>query len=644
MVRIVEEGPSSGRAWNPYKIMPTPSTHDYLLLLFEPFGQIFGAIALSVLPAWSLANRLSLDPLTKLLIAVMGSYTLMYLLEFGAYLLSAPQWVPVSLLFIISIISAIYANRQWTKSLNREPFPWDGALTWVALAIWIMAIQSRIVVYGAVYWYGDWYEHYERSLFFLDQLPPDTRFLQGFWSLAARGPAFNASAALLMSLFGRDFWVYQTMATVLNTFPVLPMTLLIRDMAGITQRSALLWSALLFGIAPFAVQHETFTWTKFFTVGFILGGIHLYRLGATNNRPWLAGWSFGAFAAGILAHYMALVFALFFAVHFLYLALKKRWGWATVLYPTIACSALVATWFLYLIVTFGLHATLAANSTLGEEYVKRVAAATGTENLSWFRVFIGNMTNTILPYSWRHGMMGLGHAPRILQVDPRAGPQLTPSPTELNRKTEWLADLVNNQSSLLGNLGWAGGIGVLVVVLFWIRGGQKRESPPEPVMREPKPGWRFWLIFFILGIPLNILPSRAHSPLGLAHVNLQPFISLTAVLIFRRLKDLPTLAKVFLLALFLVESALTTEALIALQERTVPFVRHPDGTFSVERQPGLNLLYVSNYIYKVSQNAVFLSDRLGDLAVPSSLIMAVTAIFLLTLGLNLSAPTRKTDE
>lgn len=617
--------------------MPTDLAGNNLSLLAEPFWQIFGAITLSILPGWTLAARLKLDPLSKLLVAVIGSYTLMYLLEFGAYLLSTPQWLPLSLLFLCCMISAAL-ERKREKNSDPDPFPWDGALTWAALAIWIMAMQSQIVVYGAVYWYGDWYEHYERSLFFLNQRPPETRFLEGGWPLAARGPTFNTDAALLMGLFGNDFWVYQGVATVFNTFPVLPLALLIRDMARMKQVPALLWSALILAIAPFAVQHEIFPWTKFFSVGFILGGIHLYRLGATNNRPWLTGWSFGAFAAGILAHYMALAFALFFAVHFLYLALKKHWAWPAVVYPPIACSALLATWFFYLIATFGLHATLTANSTLGKEYVKRLAWP-GTEGLPWYKVFIGNMTNTLLPYSWRHEITGLGHAPRILQADPRAGPQFTPSLTELNRKTEWLADLVNNPSSLLGSLGWAGGLGLLMTVFLWIReqqkgpGRQKSESQSDPDTPRPQPGWRFWLIFFVLGIPLNVLPSPVYSPLGVAHINLQPFVCLAAVLVLRWLKEVPTTGKLMLLGLFLIESALTTGALIALQERLVPIVREPDGTLSVEGKLGLNPIYVSNYIYKLFKNVVFVSDRLGDLATPGSLVMAVAAILLIFFGL-----------
>ena len=606
-------------------MMPPVPVWNFIFFLIEPFVHIFGTLFLSVFPGWGLATRLKLDPLTKLLISVMGSYTLMYLLEFAAYLASAPQWLPLSLLLICSLASVLYARFQSQSS--QDKFPWEGILAWGGLAVWILGMQSQVTVYGAVSWFGDWYEHYERSIFFLDQSPPSTRFLSGLWSLPARGPLFNACAALLMSQFGRDFWVYQTIATVLNTFPVLPMALLIRDMAKTRQSSALLWSSILFGVAPFAVQQETFTWTKFFAVGFILGGIHLYRLALSEERPRLASSSFGVFAAGILAHYFTFIFALFPALHFISYVLRNRFSLRTVLYPAIGCSVLVATWFVYLFLTFGIEVTLRANSTLGD-YARHVKEPQG-KPLIWKEVFWGNIVTTTLPYSWRHGIEGLGNAPYVRQADPRAGPKFTPAIEELNRKAEWLSDLVNNPNTLLGALGWAGGLGLLMAAVLVIRRKQNEEElniRSHTDLPEQKPGWIFWFTFFALGIPLNIAAVPDYSAHGTAHLNLQPFLCLTCVLLLRWLKQLPVALKLLLSTIFLIESALTTGALMALEARPVPLILGPEGKFLVLEKLGLNPIYVNNYLLKLGQKVVFLSDRLGDLAGPFSLIAATVAL------------------
>jgi hypothetical protein len=84
---------------------------------------------------------------------------------------------------------------------------------------------------------------------------------------------------------------------------------------------------------------------------------------------------------------------------------------------------------------------------------------------------------------------------------------------------------------------------------------------------------------------------------------------------------------------FLIESGLTTAALVALQERPVPLILRADGKIETIAMLGLNDVYVNNYVLKLRENAVFLSDRLGDLTEPMSLIATFIAIGLLVLPL-----------
>ena len=602
------------------------STADYLILLVEPAWQMFGAIVLSILPAWGLSSYITSDPLTRLLVAVMGSYTLMYLLEFGAYLMSAPQWIPLSLLLLACLGSTVVPIRQEMERSDAAPFPWDGMVTWAGLALWILGMQSQIAVYGGQGWWGDWHEHYERTLFFLDQLPPGTTFLYGRWTLAARGPMFNAAAALLMSLFGREFWVYQTVTTALNTFPVVAFALLIREMSGIRQSVALLWSAVILGIAPFAVPLETQTVTKFLTLGFLLGAVHLYRLGLTREEPTLVGASLGAFAAGILAHYLALPFAVFFLVHLAYWLVRRPWAGRVVAWQAVASAGLLASWFGYLIITFGLTETLTANSTFGRE--------PGREPPPWGEIFVGNMFMTAVPYSWRHEVAGVGGVPRIEQIDGNLPREFRPSPGELNRTTEWFADLARNPLSFPGALGWAGGLGMVIVVWRAITRYRKGLRAAGACAsnrggRTPEPGWAFWLIFFLVGIPLNVSLTRDYQVGGVVHLNLQAFVCLVVVFLLRWLREEPPALQAFLLCVFLVESGLTTGALLALEGRRLPL--RLGGASDIEPFAKVNAdhVYVANYAHKLREHAVFISDRLGDLAQPFALIVMVMAVGLL---------------
>jgi hypothetical protein len=263
---------------------------------------------------------------------------------------------------------------------------------------------------------------------------------------------------------------------------VIAMALLLRDMGGISQRAALLCAAVLFGIAPFAVAQEMFTWTKFFTLGFILGGIHLYRAALLQNRPWLAGGSFLVFTAGALAHYLAFLVMIFFAMHFISAAFRYSWKWQVVVYPAAVCVLFVGTWFSYLIATFGLWMTITANSTLGgygsgHPGPYGVPATTGV-------VFLGNLVTTVLPFSWRHELPGIGRAPRIAPTDTRVPPEARVNPAELDRKAEWLSSLANDPSSIIGMLGFAGTIGLALAAARKIKQHSSRSVPQPSAFKQ----------------------------------------------------------------------------------------------------------------------------------------------------------------
>ncbi len=565
-------------------------------LLIHPLCQLFAAISLSIFPLWWLVDRLTGDSLKKLLLAVLGNFLLIYLLELGAYFTKAPQWIPVSILLISLICSAIHLYK------HRKKFAWDGLLAWAGLAAWILGLQSLIVAYGAASWYGDWYEHYERSVWFFAQQSPDQRFLFNMWSLAARGPFFNAVCGLFFCS-GDDFASYQTYATVLNTLPCLPLALLIRDVAKFSRFSALIWSLLLCALAPFAVQQETYTWTKFFTVGFLLAAIYLYHSGVSQNKKIDVAFSFIVFACAILAHYLSVLFVIFFACHFLYVAVKRRWEPRTIGYILLACFLLLSTWFVYIFARFGFRGTVEATSTFGS-YGKRQGSP--QEAPPWPLVFAGNLITTTIPYNWRHGWTGawhgIGQAPRLIQRDSRIAPNFAPVDNELDVRSEWLADLATNPNSLLGCLGFAGMIGLIIALLRSFN----RHSEPKKL-----PGPIFWVVFFLVGIPLNVFASRDYSSIGIVHLNLQPFLLLSAVFLLRQLRDLRRIAFV-LTALFLLESAVITGAWISIQHRELP-ISVQDGRVIVTGKIHADGKYVRNFIYKIQVNAIYLSDSLGPL-------------------------------
>ena len=372
-----------------------------------------------------------------------------------------------------------------------------------------------------------------------------------------------------------------------------------------------------------------------------------------------AGGSFLLFTAGILAHYLVIIFIVFFAIHFLYVAIQRGWQWQAIVYPAAACTVLIATWGIYLLPTFGLQATVTANSTIMGYRMPVPSRAHASR-------FLSNLITTTVPYSWRLGWEGRGKARRIEQRDLRSSPRLRPTNAELNTRTEWFSALANNPSSLFGMLGIAGMIGVGTATVRAIR--QPKQRWPILMARgdvaAAGPGWKFWLIFFAIGIPLNILASADYKPSGLAQTNLQPYALLTAVLLFRVLGDLSKWLSGALVAVFLVESALISGAIMHLQERQVPMIlsaqpvepegtlpsfypypwKSQDGHVMLTAKLGLDETYVHNYVLKLSTKAVFMSDRLGDLTGPFALIAVVISMGLLIFGACWGRRQRSDDQ
>jgi len=591
-----------------------------LLLFLKLFGVTFACICMCLFPALPFVQRLSsFDPLEKLCLALSSNFVLMYIAQWGAYLFSWAQWLPAALLLLMTAAGAAFtvaeSSKRGTKG-NCE-VSWEGILIWMALTVWILGLQSGIVVYGAVSWGGDWFEHYERVLFFLDRLPPNTRFLHGLWSIAARGPLYNTSCALLMSLLGREFFSFQIISTVLNTTPVIIIALLFRRLAGVTQRQALSLGFLLLALSPFAVQQETYTWTKFFTLSYILGAIYFCLPAANDPRGRRVAWSILLSSAGTLAHFMAIPFLIFIGSYLFYHAARRRWKWKTFLYPTIVSASILSFWFGYCFVSFGFKGTLMSNSTIGgfSQFQKDSAPH------QYLRVLGENLFTSLVPYGWRHGYTGFFNTPPVLQFDPRFGKRYTPLPQDFNRQTEWFSDLVNNQDSLLGNLGWTGMICLVLALLMAASVGLSTRTGSSLGAK-----WKIWLICFVIGIPLSIGMATDYSPHGLAHINLQPFVIFLLIFIVRHLRKLPLSASGLLLCLFLMEASFSTAALIALEQRSVPLIRSVDGKLLITGINGNNVEYVSNYADKIQMHLVFLSDRLHDLWKPFFLSASVLSL------------------
>ena len=577
------------------------------LLLAQPFLIVISTIFLSILPGWSLTCRFQFEPLERLVVSILAGFALMYFLEFGAYLLSLPIWLPLAFLLIISLISTVRFF-YWSKSAKVPVvnFPWSGVIAWLVISLLAMAIQFQIVVYGAqLEWAGDWWEHYQRSLFFLNQLPPETLFMNGLWSLSARGPLFNSIAGLMMSGFGDGFWIYQVIATVLNSFCVLPMALLLQKLSKLQLIPALIISVLVFALVPFALQQIIYPWTKMFATGFILAGIYFYMAGLEKSKESNSNWAIVIFSLGILAHYMTVLFSVYFVIHFIFRQIQNPQRLKNLVSPILVCFFVLSTWFFYLIPTFGIKETLA--SAMRHEYKIAFDKKLGV-SLSKYQVVWGNTMTTFVPFSFRHDWQGLGKSPDLKKRGWIFQPKDPPESDKLvNAQMGWKLDLINDQSSITGNIGYVALVIWVMVLLFSIRA---KDFNVLSRQKEASLGWKFWSIFFILGSFFNIWICPIYSASGISYVSFQPYLCLLVAFSISGLRVLPGKIKFALIGLYFFEATFKSWVWIQMHLRPVKLEEIPSSGLRI-RGPGLSEQYVANYLRKVREGLFYLSDHFG---------------------------------
>lgn len=230
--------------------------------------------------------------------------------------------------------------------------------------------ESLIRNFGGGFWYADWYEHYERTLYFIGYLPDDASF-QGY-HLTARPPLMNVVMAFPLKVLGAEFWRYQVACVFLNSLVYFPLAEVTRNHRALT---------LLLVANLYVFQNCTYTWTKLLAAFYVLTGLTTYY---QNKRTVAAA----SLAAGVLTHYMAAPYFLITALHAL---LKPKQA----IKPALAAILVLSPWLLFATHKFGLHQTLNSNTTSGS-----FRSQTTRQNAE---MVAGNLKNTLVPHWLRGG-------------------------------------------------------------------------------------------------------------------------------------------------------------------------------------------------------------------------------------------------
>jgi hypothetical protein len=602
--------------------VPDAPLSAILLHLIPILGMPLVALLLGVLPGWWAARRLVHDSGVAMIVAGLCSFLLVYLSCFVTYLSGVSQMWAIALLALPSGISIFEMLKHRGATFSIE---WRLLVLWYSAGITFVGLQVFIFAPGAPMGMWDWAEHWIRSKVFLENQPLKTTV--GGYSMAARGPLFNAFEAVCMSLFGnKEYWCYQLIASALNTWYVIPFCVALRQLCGVSNSLSLAFAALS-GIASFDITSSIiYPWTKIFVAGLILGSFVVYLSGLENRNRLTEAIGLTGFSIAFLAHYLAFPFAIFMWAHF---AITRCIGDLSRLRSAalalLASAAIVSSWFVPCFLTIGFKETLSANTTIGSFYV--TTASGGMPD--YWKTVIFNMASSFLPFK-AMSLAGLDDwvpAPAaflkwwvVVWHDGRQVQQLE------------LPELRTPQifSGFLSSFGSVGSL-VAIAVLGFAFLRKLKLQPLHPIVSS-----KFWWLFWTVGIFMNVATIRFLCVGGI-NGSAHAYSMLLLILVMGFADKLPSLAKITAVSVITGNVTTITARIIAIESIPIQFVNNQPQAVPNTK---IFVWHLQNAAFKAQNNARLLFDLLENDRIPIAIATVVFAIALvLWIALKTEQPT-----
>lgn len=558
-----------------------------------------GTIALA---GWPLArqSRRYTDAAEQVVLSILCGNIGLFILQVAVYLCRLSANVLRCAVFTWLLVSLAWFIQDWRrKRLAKIAGYLIPMLAWLGLGLLTLAAAVFPRVHGVPCFSFDWWEHYARTQVFLSQTPlANANF--GMWTMAARGPLFNAVAAALLSSVGQSsYWAFSVASVVLNAQVLVPLALLLRRCAGKSMAAALLWCLATMLLVPALHFNLEYTWTKLATTGFILTALVMILKGADVTDSRLLGWGVIALAVAFLTHFMAFIYAVLLLAGMAYYLFAHRLPLRPVLIGLLIGTVLAGLWMVILFHAVGVRPTLRANSTLGN-WAKDNFPASDLPTGPMSRLeFVGiNLANTLLPQHLR-----------ALPIF--TGTRLAPFPAYpavifsvshghvLQMQIPPMPDSLAGIAYSDGSLGYTGlGLILLALLTAAVR------------LRPPVSAWPWlWIYLGTVGLLVNVAATSWYAAAGCLHQNLQPYVCLAVVLVCTQFAHWPRWLGIILAGGWFIESTIRIGAIVQGQTARV---QRLDASGALYSSSVIDASYLYNYQLKFSHGIVMLRDRFGD--------------------------------
>lgn len=440
-------------------------------------------------PGYLFTRKSRLPEELKLIQSISLSIMTIYLFAFLFYLLKF-NWLPYGLLSALFLISAI-AMRGEIFKLFSTPAVKNILVSYAIFTLWVLILLLCIRNYSGGDWWGDWQEHYERSLFFKDHSPLDVKFI-GTWMLPARPPLYNVVVSFFLKLLGSEFYIYQATSVMLNSlvfFGACSALYVYAKRRQIKSANNLFIMTLLLCFNPSVVQNITFLWTRPLTTFFVIYSLALYVMAIMENNLCLRRLSYLNMGLATLTHYSAVPYLFGIVLMDLYFMVTRRVSLKESMANAGIFLMAFSTWIIFSLYHYGHKVTFGSNSTVSDSSVFGVKQT--------MLIICGNLVNTFIPHSLRSESLFKNYL-------------YSPDTIISYMRDYFFLTYQTNFFFLFGSFGW------LIVLCFLVKStiAMTKEGGTENAGLL----WGFLVFVVTLGIAVQARPA----PFGVAHICLQP--------------------------------------------------------------------------------------------------------------------------